>query len=70
MIFYREKDSYIDGSLNAALSTSALNSNVRLSAQQVVYALSQLLGSVFFLHRQLEVCAQLFSHCQTLREQI
>lgn len=61
---------YIDGSLNAALNTRAFNSNVRLSAQHVLYSLGQLLWPIFFLYNQLEACAQLFGHCQTFLEQI
>lgn len=61
---------YIDGSLNAALHTGAFNSNVRLSAQRVLDTLGDLLRSVSSLHRQLEVCTQLFGHRQTLGEQI
>lgn len=61
---------YIDGSLDATLNTSAFNRNVRPSSKQLCYTLSKLLRFVSFLHCQLEVSAQLLGHLQALCGQI
>lgn len=60
----------IDGSLNAALHSSAFNADLRHATQHSLHLFGYLLWCILFLHMNQEVCSDLFSLGKPIRGQI